>query len=180
MGRRRAARSADRRSSRRAVRRPPWRSPRRKAAKSSAAASGSSGPATTSQPTIIRANAGHGRSFEQETFAPILYVMTYETLDEAIAMHNGVPQGLSSRHLHRAASARPSSSSPPPAAIAASPTSTSAPAAPRSAGPSAAKKKPAAAAKRAATPGRPTCAGRPARSTTARDLPLAQEVEFTV
>lgn len=31
-----------------------------------------------------------------ETFAPILYVMTYADLDEAIAMHNGVPQGLSS------------------------------------------------------------------------------------
>ena len=31
-----------------------------------------------------------------ETFAPILYVMEYETLDEAIAMHNDVPQGLSS------------------------------------------------------------------------------------
>ncbi len=33
---------------------------------------------------------------QEETFAPILYVMGYGTLDEAIAMHNGVPQGLSS------------------------------------------------------------------------------------
>jgi len=33
---------------------------------------------------------------QQETFAPILYVLTYETLDEAIALHNAVPQGLSS------------------------------------------------------------------------------------
>jgi aldehyde dehydrogenase (NAD+) len=32
----------------------------------------------------------------EETFAPILYLMAYETLDEAIAVHNGVPQGLSS------------------------------------------------------------------------------------
>ncbi len=32
----------------------------------------------------------------EETFAPILYVMEYDTLDEAIALHNGVPQGLSS------------------------------------------------------------------------------------
>ncbi len=32
----------------------------------------------------------------EETFAPILYVMSYKTLDEAIALHNGVPQGLSS------------------------------------------------------------------------------------
>jgi aldehyde dehydrogenase (NAD+) len=31
-----------------------------------------------------------------ETFAPILYFMRYDTLDEAIAMHNGVPQGLAS------------------------------------------------------------------------------------
>lgn len=33
---------------------------------------------------------------QEETFAPILYVMSYRTLDEAIALHNGVPQGLSS------------------------------------------------------------------------------------
>jgi aldehyde dehydrogenase (NAD+) len=32
----------------------------------------------------------------EETFAPILYVMSYDKLDEAIAMHNAVPQGLSS------------------------------------------------------------------------------------
>src|SRR5690606_10150992 len=31
-----------------------------------------------------------------ETFAPILYVLTYGTLDEAIALNNNVPQGLSS------------------------------------------------------------------------------------
>jgi len=31
-----------------------------------------------------------------ETFAPILYVMGYESLDEAIALQNDVPQGLSS------------------------------------------------------------------------------------
>ena len=32
----------------------------------------------------------------RETFAPILYVMTYRDLGEAITMHNAVPQGLSS------------------------------------------------------------------------------------
>ena len=32
----------------------------------------------------------------QETFAPILYLLRYRTLDEAIAIQNGVPQGLSS------------------------------------------------------------------------------------
>lgn len=31
-----------------------------------------------------------------ETFAPILYVLQYDTLDEAIALQNAVPQGLSS------------------------------------------------------------------------------------
>jgi aldehyde dehydrogenase (NAD+) len=31
-----------------------------------------------------------------ETFAPLLYVMTYSDLDEAIAIHNDVPQGLAS------------------------------------------------------------------------------------
>ena len=33
---------------------------------------------------------------QEETFAPILYVMKYKTIEEAIEMHNGVPQGLSS------------------------------------------------------------------------------------
>jgi aldehyde dehydrogenase (NAD+) len=33
---------------------------------------------------------------QTETFAPILYLLEYETLDEALALHNGVPQGLSS------------------------------------------------------------------------------------
>ncbi|HEX5553145.1 MAG TPA: aldehyde dehydrogenase family protein [Chitinophagaceae bacterium] len=33
---------------------------------------------------------------QKETFAPILYLIKYKTLEEAIAMQNGVPQGLSS------------------------------------------------------------------------------------
>jgi len=32
----------------------------------------------------------------EETFAPILYLMSYETLEEAMDIHNSVPQGLSS------------------------------------------------------------------------------------
>jgi aldehyde dehydrogenase (NAD+) len=32
----------------------------------------------------------------EETFAPILYLMEYDSFDEAIALHNAVPQGLSS------------------------------------------------------------------------------------
>jgi aldehyde dehydrogenase (NAD+) len=33
---------------------------------------------------------------QEETFAPLLYLMKYDTLEEAIAIQNGVPQGLSS------------------------------------------------------------------------------------
>jgi len=33
---------------------------------------------------------------QHETFAPILYLMKYKTIEEALAMQNGVPQGLSS------------------------------------------------------------------------------------
>ena len=33
---------------------------------------------------------------QEETFAPILYIIEYDQFDEAIALHNGVPQGLSS------------------------------------------------------------------------------------
>ncbi len=47
------------------------------------------------EPAIIRMPAQTPLVCE-ETFAPILYIMEYETLDEAIALHNAVPQGLSS------------------------------------------------------------------------------------
>ena len=33
---------------------------------------------------------------QHETFAPILYLIKYDTLEEAVALQNGVPQGLSS------------------------------------------------------------------------------------
>jgi aldehyde dehydrogenase (NAD+) len=36
---------------------------------------------------------------QQETFAPILYLMRYRDYAEAVAIHNGVPQGLSSAIL---------------------------------------------------------------------------------
>jgi aldehyde dehydrogenase (NAD+) len=36
---------------------------------------------------------------QKETFAPILYFMRYRELDEAIRIHNGVPQGLASSIL---------------------------------------------------------------------------------
>ena len=47
------------------------------------------------EPTIVRAHQGLAIA-EEETFAPILYVYEVETLDEALAIHNAVPQGLSS------------------------------------------------------------------------------------
>jgi aldehyde dehydrogenase (NAD+) len=47
------------------------------------------------EPTIVRAQNGWP-IVQRETFAPILYVMTFRTLDEAIQLQNDVPQGLSS------------------------------------------------------------------------------------
>jgi aldehyde dehydrogenase (NAD+) len=47
------------------------------------------------EPTIVRARADMPIVAE-ETFAPILYVMKYKSLEEAIAIHNSVDQGLSS------------------------------------------------------------------------------------
>jgi aldehyde dehydrogenase (NAD+) len=47
------------------------------------------------RPAIVRMPA-QTAIVAQETFAPLLYVMTYDELDEAIAMQNDVPQGLSS------------------------------------------------------------------------------------
>ncbi|MBK7408582.1 MAG: aldehyde dehydrogenase family protein [Saprospirales bacterium] len=47
------------------------------------------------KPCIIEAK-NEFEIVQEETFAPILYVMKYSTIEEAIALHNGVPQGLSS------------------------------------------------------------------------------------
>ncbi len=47
------------------------------------------------KPCIIEAKNDY-HIVQEETFAPILYVMKYKTIEEAIAMQNGVPQGLSS------------------------------------------------------------------------------------
>jgi aldehyde dehydrogenase (NAD+) len=47
------------------------------------------------RPALVEISA-KAKIVQHETFAPILYVMTYDTLDEAIDMQNGVPQGLSS------------------------------------------------------------------------------------
>ena len=47
------------------------------------------------EPAVVRMPA-QTAVVHDETFAPILYVLTYDTLDEAIDLNNGVPQGLSS------------------------------------------------------------------------------------
>jgi len=47
------------------------------------------------RPAIVEM-AGQSAIVKHETFAPILYVLTYKTLEEAIALQNDVPQGLSS------------------------------------------------------------------------------------
>ena len=47
------------------------------------------------KPCIIEADNSF-KIVQHETFAPILYIMKYKTLEEAIEMQNNVPQGLSS------------------------------------------------------------------------------------
>jgi len=47
------------------------------------------------EPTIVKAHPGMD-IVRHETFAPILYVFEYSDLDEVIALHNSVDQGLSS------------------------------------------------------------------------------------
>jgi|TARA_B110000438_G_scaffold6859_1_gene6724 aldehyde dehydrogenase (NAD+) len=53
------------------------------------------GPGNFVTPTIIKAE-NHWDIVQEETFAPVLYVMEYSNLSNAIEMHNNVPQGLSS------------------------------------------------------------------------------------
>ncbi|MFL3008863.1 MAG: aldehyde dehydrogenase family protein [Candidatus Neomarinimicrobiota bacterium] len=47
------------------------------------------------KPTIVKAK-NDWEIVQEETFSSILYIMTYDTLEEAVQMHNNVPQGLSS------------------------------------------------------------------------------------
>jgi aldehyde dehydrogenase (NAD+) len=52
-------------------------------------------PGFYASPAIVRV-PGNTALVCEETFAPILYVMPYETFDDALSLHNGVPQGLTS------------------------------------------------------------------------------------
>ena len=47
------------------------------------------------EPAVVEVDA-QSDFVKRETFAPILYVLPYDKLGEAIALHNDVPQGLSS------------------------------------------------------------------------------------
>jgi aldehyde dehydrogenase (NAD+) len=47
------------------------------------------------RPALVEVEKHEGTVLK-ETFAPILYVLRYSDLDQAIALNNGVPQGLSS------------------------------------------------------------------------------------
>ncbi len=47
------------------------------------------------QPAVV-AMPAQSTVVQEETFAPIIYVLAYDDLDEAIALNNAVPQGLSS------------------------------------------------------------------------------------
>ena len=47
------------------------------------------------RPALVRM-PGQTGVVETETFAPLLYALRYRELDDALALHNGVPQGLSS------------------------------------------------------------------------------------
>jgi aldehyde dehydrogenase (NAD+) len=47
------------------------------------------------KPCIIEAE-NHYHIVQEETFAPILYLIKYKSIDQAIELQNGVPQGLSS------------------------------------------------------------------------------------
>jgi len=46
-------------------------------------------------PAIVKAK-NDWEIVQKETFAPILYVIPFNTIEEAVELHNNVPQGLSS------------------------------------------------------------------------------------
>ncbi len=96
------------------------------------------------RPAVVRMPA-QSDVVREETFAPLLYVMDYDGLDDAISIHNDVPQGLSSSIF--TLDQREGETF-------------------MSAARSAARRPPAGAARAGRTRGAATCAGRPTRSTT--------------
>ena len=107
------------------------------------------------RPAIVRVDSDYSGA-QKELFAPLLYVMSYSTFDEAVAIQNNVPQGLSSavfsndiRETERFLS--------PVVAIVALRMSILGRAAPRSVGRLAERKKPVVVANLALMPGRAIC-----------------------
>ena len=130
------------------------------------------------KPCIVEAkNSFH--IVQEETFAPILYLLKYKTIDEAIAMQNDVPQGLSSAIFtnEHAEMEQFLSHEGSDCGIANVNIGTSGA---EIGGRSVARKKPAVVANPAPMPGRRTCADRPTRSTTPTNLPLAQGIKFDI
>ncbi len=102
---------------------------------------------------------------QHETFAPILYLLKYKTIEEAIALQNGVPQGLSSaimtnnlKEAERFLSAAGSDCGIANVNIGTSGAEIG--------GAFGGEKETGGGASRAPMPGKPTCAGKPIRSTT--------------
>jgi aldehyde dehydrogenase (NAD+) len=62
------------------------------------------GPGHFVDPALVLAPAALP-ILREETFAPILYLVPFDSLDEAIALHNGVEQGLSSAIFTRSVAA---------------------------------------------------------------------------
>ena len=117
------------------------------------------------------------KSCSDETFGPLLYLMTYRDFDEAIAIHNDVPQGLTSaiftndvREAEKFVSAA--------GAIAESRTSIPARAARKSAARSVAKKTPAAAARAEAIRWKSYMRRQTNTINFSTELPLAQGIQF--
>ena len=57
---------------------------------------GSTRTDSVSLDTVARAVNTQLKAVTEETFAPILYLLTYRAFEDAVALHNAVPQGLSS------------------------------------------------------------------------------------
>ena len=117
------------------------------------------------QPTVVRMKE-QSEVVHTETFAPLLYVMAYDDLDEAIALNNAVPAGPVVEHLHQRPGRGRGVHVGGRLRLRHRQRQHRHLRAPRSAARSAARRRPAAVASRARTPGAPTCAGPPTPSTT--------------
>jgi len=118
------------------------------------------GPGFFVEPTLVKAPIGMP-VVQDETFAPILYIFEVDDLEQAIQLHNDVPQGLSSSIFTTNMLTPQRRSCRTVAVIAGSPTSTSALPERKSVERSAARKRPAEVGNPDPTPGRSTCAARP-------------------